>query len=444
MQREKSCGAVVYRRTGAGALFLLERMVQGHTSIPKGHVEAGETEEETARREIREETGLEVELNMAFRRTISYSPRPGVMKDVVFFLAEALPGETVNQECEVSAITWLPFEEALAALTHASDREVLTAANAWLMREDSGEAAIRLEEVTPKNWQADLHVREDQQRYVASREGTLARAFAYRNYRSRAFVIMNGEEPVGMAMYHDAPRRNAYCFSEFFIDERHQGQGLGRAAAQLVLGQMRAEGAWPKAFLICVEGNDPAKSLYESLGFRLTGEADGDGIFMELALAGAFGIEDEAPVDIRETPLTEDALAALLRFSADWEAEGSCHGYRANTREDIEGRRIFVAEVGGEVVGYLFGKMSAAKEASSVMAEGTPCFEVEELYVVPERRSQGIGKRLFAFAEDAVREDAEFITLSTATKNHRAILHFYVDEVGMEFWNARLFKKRGN
>ena len=68
-------------------------------------------------------------------------------------------------------------------------------------------------------------------------------------------------------------------------------------------------------------------------------------------------------------------------------------------------------------------------------------FEVEELYVIPSRRSMGVGKALFAFAEETVQGEADYITLSTATKNWRSILHFYVDEVGMELWSSRLFRK---
>ena len=75
------------------------------------------------------------------------------------------------------------------------------------------------------------------------------------------------------------------------------------------------------------------------------------------------------------------------------------------------------------------------------MPDGTPVFEVEELYVKPEYRSKGIGKMLFTYAESAVRNEADYIMLSTATKNWRAIFHFYLDELGMEFWSARLFKK---
>ena len=132
MRYEKSCGAVVYRVLDGGPVFLLEHMIQGHTSIPKGHVEGNETEEETARREIREETGLEVRLDTSFRHEIGYSPEPGVRKQVIFFAAEAVPGEMRNQECEVTSLEWLGLEEALGALTYESDREVLKHAAAWL------------------------------------------------------------------------------------------------------------------------------------------------------------------------------------------------------------------------------------------------------------------------------------------------------------------------
>jgi len=54
---------------------------------------------------------------------------------------------------------------------------------------------------------------------------------------------------------------------------------------------------------------------------------------------------------------------------------------------------------------------------------------------------QGIGRRLFEKAEKAVSAETEFILLSTATKNWEAIFHFYLDELGMEFWSSRLFKK---
>lgn len=144
---------------------------------------------------------------------------------------------------------------------------------------------------------------------------------------------------------------------------------------------------------------------------------------------------------IREVDLNEAVLAQLIRLSEDWAAENSCYGYRPNDKSDIEGNRIFLAEDGSEVIGYLFGRVCSAERMSSIMPEGTPYFEVEELYVVPEKRSRGIGAKLFRYAEEAVKTEAEYMVLSTATKNWKAIFHFYLDELGMTFWNARLFRK---
>ncbi len=79
----------------------------------------------------------------------------------------------------------------------------------------------------------------------------------------------------------------------------------------------------------------------------------------------------------------------------------------------------------------------------SVMPEGTPFFEVEELYVVPERRSQGIGEKLFRTAERAVKDEAEYMALSLASPNWKALFRFYLDELDMSFWSARLYKRTG-
>ena len=146
---------------------------------------------------------------------------------------------------------------------------------------------------------------------------------------------------------------------------------------------------------------------------------------------------------IYEAQLDDALLETLIALSKDWEAEDSCYGYRANERPDIEGNRIFLAEEDGAVRGYLFGKLCRSEHQSSIMPDGTAFFEVEELYVVPEMRSAGVGRALFSHAEEVLRPQAEFMLLSTATKNWRAIFHFYLDVMDMHFWNARLYKRIG-
>ena len=133
MKREKSCGALVYRyENGVLLLLLLKHRHGGHWSFPKGHVEAGETEEETAHREIFEETGVTVKLREGFRHAVEYYPKPGVKKQVVYFLGEAQTTNLIRQEEEISELGWTPINEALHAVTFKNDRTLITMAMEYL------------------------------------------------------------------------------------------------------------------------------------------------------------------------------------------------------------------------------------------------------------------------------------------------------------------------
>ena len=128
MKKEKSCGAVVDRDGDAGMeVLLIKQKNGGHWAFPKGHVEKKETEAETALREIKEETGLKVELDTSFREIVAYSPKPGVMKDVIYFAAKAKKDHARPQPEEVLEICWKSPQEALGLVTYATDRQVLQA-----------------------------------------------------------------------------------------------------------------------------------------------------------------------------------------------------------------------------------------------------------------------------------------------------------------------------
>lgn len=144
---------------------------------------------------------------------------------------------------------------------------------------------LTLVPIGPDNWREPLSVRDDQRRYVADRTTLLARAYAYRDYRSRAMLITLDETPIGMLLYHDDTWEDrAYVLSEFFIDQRWQGQGYGYAAMLLALDAMRREGRYHEATLCYIRGDEAARRLYEKCGFALTGETDGDEIIMRLTL----------------------------------------------------------------------------------------------------------------------------------------------------------------
>jgi bis(5'-nucleosidyl)-tetraphosphatase len=130
---EKSCGAVVYTKNKERLLYLiLKSVAHNHWSFPKGHVEGTETEQETAIREITEETGLEVLLNDFFRQEIYYSPKPRVKKTVVYFIGEAKHQHVMLQVEEIAHYQWLSYEEALAQITFENEKAILMTAHSYL------------------------------------------------------------------------------------------------------------------------------------------------------------------------------------------------------------------------------------------------------------------------------------------------------------------------
>ena len=131
MLHEKSCGAIVYRRFhGNVEVLLIKHVNSGHWSFPKGHVEGEETEVETARREIKEETGLDVIIDQTFRETVSYSPKRDTQKIVVYFLAMARNHEFSRQEDEISEIRWVDIGRAAQLLTYENDKTIIAKAKA--------------------------------------------------------------------------------------------------------------------------------------------------------------------------------------------------------------------------------------------------------------------------------------------------------------------------
>lgn len=129
MMLEKSCGALVFRRFhGNTELLLIKHANGGHWSFPKGHVEAGETEVETALREIKEETGIDVIIDPSFREVISYSPKKDTQKDVIYFIARAQNYDYTPQEEEIAQIKWVEINRAHTILTYDNDKQLVNKA----------------------------------------------------------------------------------------------------------------------------------------------------------------------------------------------------------------------------------------------------------------------------------------------------------------------------
>ena len=131
MVYEKSCGALVIRQDSESArmyILMIRHRPGGYRSFPKGHVEAGETERQTAVREVREETAAEISIIPDFRHVVCYTPAPAVEKEVVYFLARTEQVDIRPRRGEIAQVEWIPLLQAERYLTHENDKRVLNAA----------------------------------------------------------------------------------------------------------------------------------------------------------------------------------------------------------------------------------------------------------------------------------------------------------------------------
>ncbi len=137
MQYEKSCGALVLRKFHGNMEILLIKHNNGeHWSFPKGHVEEGETEIETALREVKEETDIDIIIDPTFREIVTYSPKRDTMKDVVYFLAKAKNFDFKRQVEEIAQIRWVSLEIVHTFLTYDNDKQLVNKAKQKLKTAD--------------------------------------------------------------------------------------------------------------------------------------------------------------------------------------------------------------------------------------------------------------------------------------------------------------------
>ena len=123
---EKSCGGIIFYKTRQNVRILLVKNSNGrYWSFPKGHIEDGETEQETAIREIKEETGLDVTLVNNFREISEYCPFGKIRKRVVFFLARAFTDNVRIQEEEIDSFIWVDLQQARKLCSYDNDLRII-------------------------------------------------------------------------------------------------------------------------------------------------------------------------------------------------------------------------------------------------------------------------------------------------------------------------------
>lgn len=149
VQTEVSAGGVAFRRDASGAMLvaLISVAAPPRWQLPKGHVDPGETPEQAAVREVREETGLTTRL-LAPLDVIDYwyhglarGRRVRVHKFVHFFLLAHVSGDVRDHDHEVHEARWMPISDALHALAFDAERAVLERARDLAPAQESGDEA---------------------------------------------------------------------------------------------------------------------------------------------------------------------------------------------------------------------------------------------------------------------------------------------------------------
>lgn len=135
----KSCGFVAFKRVNGENQYLIIKSRGGDVGFPKGHTEPGESEIQTAVRELKEETGAEVKIIPGFVRRIEYPlpHRTDTIKQSVYFLGECISDEIIRQECEVAEAVFLPYPEAMVRLTFKETKDILFDAEKFINGENA-------------------------------------------------------------------------------------------------------------------------------------------------------------------------------------------------------------------------------------------------------------------------------------------------------------------
>ncbi|MGN0620440.1 MAG: bis(5'-nucleosyl)-tetraphosphatase [Porcipelethomonas sp.] len=129
---EKTCGSILFmREKGIKKYLLVKNADSGHIGFPKGHMEKGETESETAEREVFEETGVRIKADVRTRQVYIYKTSDSTIKECVYFCSE-FSGSCKDikiQEEEISESWLVDFERATELLNYPQDIEILKRAD---------------------------------------------------------------------------------------------------------------------------------------------------------------------------------------------------------------------------------------------------------------------------------------------------------------------------
>ena len=130
---ERSCGAIVFREImGERRFLLIKNKRSTNWGFPKGHVEKGEDDKTTARREVLEETGIHIDIIDGFRYKSEYTIQGRIEKSVTLFLATTKDVKTIIQPEEIQDYVWLDYDKAIKRLRYANDKDILYRAKQFI------------------------------------------------------------------------------------------------------------------------------------------------------------------------------------------------------------------------------------------------------------------------------------------------------------------------
>ncbi len=152
---------------------------------------------------------------------------------------------------------------------------------------------------------------------------------------------------------------------------------------------------------------------------------------------------ESKPVSIR--PATQNDFAQVIALQEQWAAEEITYGFVPGSIENLSaalGETFLIAETVEGILGFITASVHVS-EGMAVIPSGVTYLEIDDLYVIPGRRGQGIGRSLveavFARAEE---KGIEYQLVYSATKDIRRILAFY-EECGFTSWYIQLYRTTG-
>ncbi|MCA1318307.1 NUDIX domain-containing protein [Bacillus tianshenii] len=132
MQKETSCGVIIYQGKPDIRYLVVKSKANGHWGFPKGHMKEDETEIDAARREVKEETGLDVVIQEDFKISMEYKISETAKKEVILFLGTPTSTSVTIQESEIAMYRWATYTDALKLFVYENQKQILKQAHEFL------------------------------------------------------------------------------------------------------------------------------------------------------------------------------------------------------------------------------------------------------------------------------------------------------------------------